>query len=61
MRDINEKSAAIKKINLEKEFLKTRNFSIKLDLSLIAILQEDIKSIRFNKELLLQQGCILEK
>lgn len=24
MRDINDKSAAIKKINLEKEFLKTR-------------------------------------
>lgn len=25
MRDINEKSAAIKKINIEKEFLKTRS------------------------------------
>lgn len=26
MRDINDKSAAIKKINVEKEYLKTRNF-----------------------------------
>jgi len=31
------------------------------DLQLIAILQEDIKTIRFNKELMLQQACLLEK
>lgn len=54
MRDINEKSAAIKKINIEKELLKNH-------LQLVTILQEDIKSIRFNKELILQQNTLVSE
>lgn len=61
MRDINEKSAAIKKINIEKELLKNRIFHIIPDLQLVTILQEDIKSIRFNKELILQQNTLVSE
>ena len=61
MRDINEKSAAIKKINIEKEYLKTRTCFIMLDLQLVTILQEDIKSIKFNKELILQQNTLVSE
>ncbi len=58
--DLNEKASATKRIQTEREFLKKRNFFLNSDLQMNSILMEEIKSISFQKELIMQQKCVLE-
>ena len=53
MKDINEKAAAMKRLQLEEKFLKKH-------INLKALLVEEMKTIGFHKELILQQQCLQE-